>query len=123
MGFFKNLFDDISELGSKRERFKSKFTQLSKLLATYSFQDQMSPLAIIMKQKIVIAYNEMIVEGQALKGSETIRIYFRDEVKVITVNTALRVAEEWMEDVVDLGVKFTAAYSKRSISDAEFWED
>ena len=114
MGLFGNIISDLSEIGSNKSKFKKQITGLSKLLSDYSFGD-MPYSQELGRQKIIVAYNELIEFGQTINRNEIIKIYFIDRDVDLSIETALKVADFWSNSILEKGVQFTNSFAIRVI--------
>lgn len=118
MSFFKNIVSDLSELGSNKNSFKKKFTSLFKLLSDYSFGD-LQYSDDLNRQKISVAFNELVEYSQVVNKNEIIKIYFRDEIVDLSISTAIEVSNIWTKDILDNNIQLTNSYAKRIIDNVK----
>jgi hypothetical protein len=114
MNFFKDSFSDLAEMGSNKSKFKKKFTALSKLLSDFSF-GVMQYSQELERQKIIVAYNELIEFGQITNKQEIIKIYFPDRSVDLSIEAAIIVADLWTNAILEDGVQFTNSFAIRII--------
>lgn len=120
MGFFKNLTSDLSEIGTSRSKFKSKFTNLFKLLSDYSF-GEMQCSNELGRQKIIVAFNELVEFSQFVKQSDIIKLYIGTNKNVdLTIKETLKVAERLTSDVLVSNIQLTNTYTYRIIDTIKY---
>jgi hypothetical protein len=119
MGFFSNLKSDLSELGSNKKRFKEKLTVLSKLLSDYSYGD-LPCSKELGRQKIIVAYNELIEFSQLTNKDEIIKIYFIDRDIDLSIKVAIKVAEYWTNAVLEDDILFTKTFAVNVVQRLKF---
>lgn len=114
MGVFRNILSDLSEIGSNRNKFKKKFTELSKLLSDYSY-DELKTTRDESYRQIVKIYNELVDISVTVNKDDIFKIYFSDRDVDLSISTGLKVADAWVNDVINNHEKFTNSYMIRII--------
>ncbi len=119
MGLFKEMFKDLTEMGSPIGKLRGKFADLSKLLVEYSFGENRYS-AELTKQKIIVTFNESLEIADKCSRSDRVRLYFPNATVEPTVLVAMKAAEYWVDFVLEKGKNFTNSLAVQLIERAEY---
>lgn len=118
MRLFKDMFKDISETGSKVGKLRNKIVDLSELLVAYSFKQGSSSPELI-KQKIIVTFNEAHELAEKCSVNERVRIYFPSKTVEPIIPVAMKAAEYWIDNVLEQGKQFTNSLAMLLLERAE----
>ncbi len=118
MGIFKDMFKDLSEMGSPIAKLRIRLADLSKLLTEYSFNKSNFSLELT-EQKIKVTFNEVLEIADKCEESDKVRLYFLKEVIEVKVPIVIKAAEYWVDNVLKQQKHFTNTLAVQLIDKAE----